>query len=256
MQSMQQKPANLESDQSVTQSLCKAIGVWVLEKDNRSLALLARLSKVSYSTIRRIMQNETVPNSDTALKLADILMAKAERTIFAEKYTPTFAKNLAEVAYKSDDTDMLEYINDKAFIPLILLASHAQGTNEAEVRFFFGHESSAKFAELVDSGHLVRCGSNWKLEKDIGSVSRETAREMLSVFTQICPAANDSISCASLAHVGWESVNLKTALAVFHLAVTFARDAIRLTSDPENKGDIMIFFGSLFNVIKGVEKLK
>ena len=115
---------------------------------------------------------------------------------------------------------------------------------------------AGRFDELVDSGLLTRCGENWKLDKDIGSVSRSVARDFLGAFCRMAPAANDNINHASACHVGWESVNAQTAISIFHLAMNFVREAVKLTSNKNNHGDVLVFFGSFFNVMKGVEVLK
>jgi transcriptional regulator with XRE-family HTH domain len=241
---------------SISQSLCTAIESWLSGKATRNLSVLARLSGVSYSTVRRIMQLENEPSMETALKLADIVMSRVERIEFAKVHAPSLAKNIAEVSYKSDDEMLMEYINNSSFVPVILLASHATGTNHEEVRYWFGDDMALRFDELVESGLLSRCDSNWRLDKEIGSVSRSTAREFLRSFCRMAPAANDSINHASLCHVGWESVNPQTAIAIFHLAMNFTREAVKLTSDKSNHGDVLVFFGSFFNVMKGVEVLK
>lgn len=240
---------------SILQSLCPAIDAWLSVKGSRNLSLLARRAGVSYSTVRRIMQKENEPGMETALKIADVVMSRPERVRFAEVHAPSLARNLAEVSYKTDDDSMLEFVSE-AYAPLIVLASHATGTNHDEVRYWFGEAMVRRFDELIDSGHLMRLNGNWKLDKEIGSVSRTTAREFLSAFCRMAPEANDSVDHASVGHVGWESVNSETAIAIFHLAMNFVRDAVKLANDKANKGDVLVFFGSFFNVMKGVEGLK
>lgn len=240
---------------SISQSLCPAIDNWLSVKGSRNLSMLARLSGVSYSTVRRIMQRENEPSMETALKLADIVMTRVERIEFAKVHAPGLSRNIAEVAYKSDDDSMLEYMN-ASYAPLLVLASHAIGTNHDEVRYWFGDEMVRRFDELIDGGHLSRLNGNWKLDKDIGSVSRATAREFLSAFCRMAPVVNDSVDHASVGHVGWESVNAKTAVAIFHLAMNFIREAVKLSNDTANRGDVLVFFGSFFNVMKGAEGLK
>lgn len=241
---------------SISQSLCPAIDRWISGKEARNLSMLARLSGVSYSTVRRIMQKESDPSMETALKLADVVMSLPERVEFARVHAPGLVKNIAEISYKSDDDVMLEYMNKPLYAPVIVLASHATGTNQDEVRYWFGDDMVVRFDEMIDAGILSQCNGNWKLDKDIGSVSRSTAREFLAAFCRMAPAANDNIDHASVGHVGWESVNHQTAVAIFHLAMNFIREAVKLTNDKANRGDVLVFFGSFFNVMKGVEGLK
>lgn len=242
---------------NLTEALSLAIRKWEDEKPNRNLSMLKRMTSVSYSTIRRIVQHETQATSETALRIAEYVMSREEFVAFTERYLPTFSITRTDIAVQSKDDDVQEYLQDKNFVPILLLASHRKGTNEAEVRDFFGREAAKRFTELVNSGYLSSAGmGNFRLDRDLGSVSLETAREWLTVMASICPLDNDDISRTSLAHVGWESVNFETAVEVYHAAIDFVRRAVALTKDKRNKGDILIMFGSLFNVLKGTEEYK
>lgn len=242
---------------NMTEALSLAIQKWEESSGRRNLSLLKRLTGVSYSTLRRVKQNETDITIENALKVAEVVMDDAAFQDFTERYMPSVAKTRVGVAVKSVDDEMLEFMKDKALIPIFLLATHRLGTNGAEVRDFYGREAERKFNELVNSGHLAMVrGGNWKLDRPLGSVSLETAREWLVAMAAICPVENDSINRASLAHVGWESVNFETAVAVYHAALDFVRKTVTLTRDERNKGDILIIFGSLFNVLKGTEEYR
>lgn len=240
---------------NMTEALCLAIERWESGSSRRNLSLLKRMTKVSYSTIRRIVSNETSANPETALRIAEHIMSEAELQAFVQQYLPTFAKTRTEVSVKSDDEDMAQYLEDRNYVPVLLLASHREGTNENEVRDFFGREAARRFTELVNSGFLGSAGrGNFRLDRPLGSVSLDTAREWLSVMASICPSVNDDLSRASLAHVAWESVNFETAVAIYHAQIDFVRKAMVLLRDERNKGDVLIMFGSLFNVLKGTEE--
>lgn len=239
---------------AMTDSLRESIDRWLSAREKRSLSMLARLSKVSYSTVRRIVQGEKYePSSNTAMKLAGVVMSKPELVAFATEYFPNMVADRTDVSHSSED-ELMELLEDSNYIPVLLLSSHKDGTNEEEVRYFFGNEFTHKFNEMVNAGHLKRVrGDNWRLEKDIGSVDLSTARQWLSAMANICPSHNDNIKKASIAHVGWETVNFETALAIYHAAMDFVRTSIKLTTDEKNKGDILVMFGTLFNVLKGSE---
>lgn len=240
---------------SMTEALSLAIKKWEEGYSRRNLSMLQRLSKVSYSTIRRIVQNETVASPEVALKIAQHIMSEPELQAFVEEYMPTFVKTRTEVSVKSEDDGMLEYLENPHYVPVLLLASHKEGTNEAEVRDFFGREAARRFAELVNASHLSAMrGGNFKLDRPLGSVSLDTARQWIAVMASICPSENDEIERSSLAHVAWESVNFETAVMIYHAQIDFVRKAMALLRDERNKGNVLIMFGSLFNVLKGTEE--
>ena len=239
---------------TMSEILCQAINCWIEEKPARSLSMLRRLSGVSYSTLRRIVNGNGSVTAETALKVADVVMTEAEFKRFTCDFMPALAKTRSEISYKPRSEDTLEMLYDRRLTGIILLASHRDGTSEVEVQEMFGLEAALQFRSLVEEGKLARAGSgNWRLEEDIGSVNLDLARELLASMAGLCRSTNDNIPTASLAHVGWESVNLETAVAIYHAALTFVRTATGLAAETANKGDVLVFFGSLFNVMKGVE---
>lgn len=239
---------------SMSEILRQAINSWTEEKPARSLSVLRRLSGVSYSTLRRIAQGNGSASAETALKVADVVMTEAEFKQFTCEFMPALARTRSEISYKPKNEETLELLYDRKLTGIILLASHKDGTNEVEVQEMFGHETALQFRSLVEEGKLARAGGgNWRIDENIGSVNLELARELLASMAGLCCSANDSLPRASLAHVGWESVNLETAVAIYHAALTFVRTASGLAADKANRGEILIFFGSLFNVMKGTE---
>lgn len=240
---------------TMTEALSLAIKKWEAGRESRNLTMLKRLTHVSYSTIRRIVQNETSVLPETAMRIAERIMSQAELHAFVQTYMPTFAKTRTEVSERTEDEDMMEYLENRDYVPVLLLASHRAGTNEAEVRDFFGREAARRFSELVSGGHLAPAsGGNFRLDRTLGGVSLDTARQWISVMASICPSENDNIERSSLAHVAWESVNFETALAVYHAAIDFVRQTMTLVRDERNKGDVLIMIGTLFNVLKGTEE--
>lgn len=234
----------------VINTLREAVSRWESEKKTRSLSMLARLSQVSYSTVRRMMQGETVsPSIENCLSIAEVVMTVREQSKFANQLHPTLEKNRTNLSYPVDE-DLSEFLDDEGFFPALLLSSHKNGTDEDEVRYYFGQEVARNFKKLVDLGHLSRCGKRWKLDKDIGTVKLGVGRSLLSILAKISPSENDSIPDSSVAHVGWESVDDKTAVALFHLSISFARESVELISNKDNRGDNLVFFGTLFNVLK------
>lgn len=250
---------------SMTESLREAMDAWLKEKPRRNLSTLARLSNVSYSTLRRIANNGSDTSDDTALKIADVVMDDKALKAFAWQWMPAMAKVRTDIAYKVSSPEneelLRELLSDRKLTPILLLASHQDGTNFEEVKACFGEDTAQRFNKLVADGVFTECHTpqgfrNWKLVEDIGSVNLELARDILTTMARISPLANDELARASLAHVTWESVNLETAHAIFLAGVDHMRKVSGLVSDKANRGDILIMQGTYFNVLKGVEAYK
>ena len=245
------------TNMSMMQKLREAMDRWLGARKQRNLSTLARLSKVSYSTVRRISQGEsTNPDSRHVLALASIVMSSEELVPFAREYLPLLA-NDRELSIRSEHDELLDLMEDERYIPILILASHSTGTNEAEVTQYFGEESTKRFVQMIDLGILTKVGrENFRLESDIGGSSLETARKWISTMALISRSSNDYIDKSAISHVAFESVNLETALKIYHAGMDYVRTTMSLVQDPNNRGDILVMCGTLFNVLKGVEALK
>lgn len=230
-------------------SLRVAVEGWLEANPRRSLRMLSRLSNCGYSTIRKFMQGETEPLLDTALKIADIVMTKTDRVSFASAHVGL--SRIAKTAHKTSDESLLELFAVNGYTPLLVLASHAEGTNEIEVRSRFGSNAVTKFWRLIDDGYLEKQGGNWRLAQDVGSVNRALTRSMLAELIASAEESNDGIDKASIAHVAWETVNEKTAIAVHDLKIRYIEELAELMNNKDNRGNVLVTYGMFFNVMKG-----
>jgi hypothetical protein len=197
------------------------------------------------------MQGETEPLLDTALKIADVVMSKADRIAFSSAH-PGLSR-IAKTAHKTNDESLLELFSINGYTPVLVLASHANGTNESEVRSRFGSNAVIKFWRLVDDGYLEKQGENWRLTQDVGSVNRALTRSMLAELISAAEENNDTVDKASVAHVAWETVNEETAEAVHGLNMKYVSELAEIMSNKDNRGNVLVTYGMFFNVMKGTK---
>ena len=236
---------------TIGQTLSSAISRWMEAKDSRSLNMLARLASVSYSSVLRAAQGEGKPTQEVAVAIASVVMSEAELVEFVGKNWPALKRFVVDVSYRTNDEEFSRFLHSEEYLKLVVLASHVDGTNEKEVVEVYGKSSVPYFDDLVNSGFLIRKGSNWALEKDVGSSSLEHARQCLATFIRMCNKNNDQTKGTSAAYVGWESLTKEAANKIAALEAKFCEEAFSIIGDKNNKGDILVFFGTLFNILKG-----
>ncbi len=240
-----------------TEELANAIDCWIKAKSTRSLSMLSRLAQVSYSSARRAAQKEVETSQQICLKIAAVIMSRAEYLEFTAKYWPDLNRFIAKITPPvSKDSILVDFMQSEKHFMVLVLASSADGTSREEAVECFGRGIEPYFNEIVDSG-CVNLTSNgrWKLNEDFGSPSFELARKMMIAFIANHNRKNDDVSGTTTSWVCWESVNGETARNVNMKIKKCASEIFEEVSDPRNKGNVLVCSGVYSGIMKGVEEV-
>lgn len=243
---------------SVVKTLGAAIESWLNQKPGRSLSMLARMSGVGYSTVRRCAQGEGDPTQEVALAIASKVMNDAAVRDFVGSYWPGLRRYVLEANHPvpEGDDDVIEFIRSEPHFKIMVMASHPEGVDAADIVRKFGEDMLPFFEDLTAAGTLRPIGNNrWLFDREYGNVSRELARECLKRLADLCPRSNDAITDGSSAYVAWESLTPEAAKEVALLTSRYCTDIYSVVSKKENHGDVLVVCGALHNILKGLEGL-
>lgn len=242
---------------AVGPTLVTAIEKWMDGKRSRTLGMLARLSNVSYSTVRRAAQGEGEPSQQVALDLASVVMAENEFREFVGSHWPALRRFVVDVNYKRGEESLHAFLNSEGHFKVIVLASGHDGTTEEEVKAKFGESHLSYLEDLIDSGFLTsKASGSWAFDREIGDVSMGLARKCLASLAGIADPKNDKIDGASTAWVGWESLSADAAVRCNNVLAKAIEELFSIFNDKANRGDVLVYAGALLNVLKGQEKLR
>jgi hypothetical protein len=248
---------------SIQQALAAAISAWLKAKPSRNLNVLTRLTTASYSSVRRAAQGEVEQEQSTVVSIASIVMSEDELRLFLRNYYPSLERAVVDVRGPETSTDALndnesvvvDFLKSDDHAKLLVLAGSRTGTNDEEVAKKFGENYLAYFEDIKASGILRYNDGNWYFEGSVGNVSLSLARKVLCSLAREFDVKNDSIKLASYSYVLWESLSPEGVEKVYRANEIHAKNVYDITSDPANKGDVLIVSGLLHNVIKGQELL-
>ena len=241
---------------SVTTRLSEHITEWLDKKPSRNIRMLSRLSDISYSSVWRAANKEGEVSQTIALAIANVILSKTQLQEFIAEHYPQLIDAVVSVKREGGDLSNLEgFVSSPDHFKLLLLASSKHGTSAEEVVQMYGQRYLSYFQDLIDSGELSNLDGRWVLAKDMGLTSLRLARQMLSDVAGSCNPANDTKPYASYAYLGWESLNEKAAKKVYKSIEKFNQDIFDIVSNDQNKGDILVVYGLLQNVLKGQESL-
>ncbi len=242
---------------SADEELSAAIKIWLEDKESRNMSMLARLAKVSYSSVRRAVQKECVASQQTCVQIASVVMAKPEYLEFVERYWPNLKKYVAGISnYSPNKDDVLQaFMESEEHFMVMTLASSENGTNHEEVKNIFGERYLPIFEELIQSACLKLENSKWKIIEGFSSPSFELARKMLSAFLSHHNKVIDEINGGTTSWAAWESVKPETALEIAEILVKSCAEVTNKLTDPQNKGDVLVCTGIYSGILKGRDEL-
>ncbi len=241
---------------SVVQTLSDAIASWLEKRPNLSLNALARLANVSYSSIRRCAQKEAEPSQKVALGIAAIVLSETDYRAFTAKHYPNLKTFVSDLNHApTTDIALDEFIKSDEHLKIIVLASGERGIDETDVKDKFGLPHVSYFQEVVAAGLLTKKGDKWVFDKDVGYVSLENARRWMGTFLSMYDRRCDDITGAAASYAGWQELNQSGVLAYHQATLEYCQALHKIALDPSMRGDIVVIYGALLNVVKGLEKL-
>ena len=243
--------------QTMQQMLVDAISGWYEAKPGRNGRMLARLASVSYSSVRRAESGDVEQKSDIVVPIAGVVMNPGQLGEFIRAFYPGLEKAVARADYPANQADdVMEFLLSEDHARIIMLASDPSGTSEEEVIQHYGRHALPYFQDILTAKILAERDGCWFFDRDIGGLSIPAGRKLLVSVAKACSQENDSISKASYALAGWEAVTPVAATKAYQIMEDAASKVCELLSDKNNRGEVLIAFGFLHNVIKGVERLK
>lgn len=242
---------------TVCDVLAESIEVWLDSKSSRSLNLLAKMSGVSYATVRRIATRENTASAETAASISYITMSKSEARDMFSEYFPQLVGILDALGGIRSGSDVFDsFFTSKNHFPIILLAKAKDGIDEELVASKLGKKYLCYFQELVDCEVLSFKDSRYHLSDDPTYFSQPIAREHIQAMLDISHNCNDVIPSASSTLTFWENLNKEGIQEVKKRVLEFRSGLLEIIAKEEYQGDILWYSGWMSNVLHNEDKLK
>lgn len=232
----------------LAESLAAGIENWLAEKPHRSMTMLARMSDVSYSSVRRLVQREGEPSHEVIMALAPIVFKKPELQEFVEQHYPQLKRFFEAASENSGKAD--DILRSKDHFRLMVLASHESGLTLEEAIRFFGEGVTPAFEDLIESGILKPSSHRYKAyiaDDYVGALSFKLARKILGDMSDVY---DGKIKAPTTAWVGWESLNVDALDRCNSILAKASDEILSIIQDEKSKGSILVFMGTLLNVLK------
>ena len=152
-----QKRNILSSNKELLTDLRSVIQSYLDHNSLRSVASLSRLSGVPDSTIRRLMQEESIPDLATVIALLGVIYSLEERRVFLSKHFPQ-PYEVFDTAFDGSDQNYHElsyYLSSEVSQCILQLCANRQDITQESIGKTYGEYGLAKLEELMAAGHVV-----------------------------------------------------------------------------------------------------
>lgn len=147
----------LSSNKELLNDLRDVIQDYLSRNRLRSLASLARQSSIPDSTIRRIMQEESVPDLATVIALLGAIYSHDEKRAFLSKHFPKPYELFVNAFYSTDEDfhELAYYLSSEVSQSILQLCANRQDTDREGIEQLYGEHGLQKLDELIEAGHVV-----------------------------------------------------------------------------------------------------
>ncbi len=239
----------------LSEDLQKVIEKYLDGHRSRSLATLARVSGVAYTTLRRFAQREGNPTAEPVLKILDATLGTKEKLAFLELHFPGIARTIAKHWGKAEGgepnaEELAVFYRRSPHNFILNLTINANGSTVETIQRLCGERGVAALDEMVESQVLERDLRTGKVRYRSDCLVIADPSLLLDQIRHSVEYFDHSLLGTEAARIGHATAPVnREGLAKVHAIVTEAlREIYEINEDPRYAGDIPYFVGALMNV--------
>ncbi|SMF10811.1 hypothetical protein [Pseudobacteriovorax antillogorgiicola] len=234
------------ANKALLADLQSALSEYLETHRNLSIQSVSNKANVSYSTIRRILQNEANDVRDeTILSLIQVIMSRPRRIAFLNKFYPALGSLIIDSRPDEPDFDqeklrLYRYKDPHNYILKMALTNH--GTCRATIQRILGDRGTAALDEMIEDHFLVE-DSSGSVQHTASSSSLMNASDILHQIKKDSDYFDKSLvgtNLSRLAHLS-ASLNPEAYMRLIKLVNDFIKEADSLKEAPESTGQIPMY---------------
>ncbi|NRA64766.1 MAG: hypothetical protein HRU19_09820 [Pseudobacteriovorax sp.] len=238
---------------AMLEDLRVAIGEYLERHQNLSIQSISNRTHVSYSTIRRIIQNEARDMRDeTVLALIQVIMERTRRIAFLNRYYPALGALIAESQRTESESQDYEKIRKYRYKDphnyILKLAICEAGTSRSTISRILGEIGTLALDEMIEDQFLME-GKEGKVFHHSHSNLLMNAEDILYQIKKDSDYFDKSLVGSEFSRVAHFSASIspKAYRELMTLVNTFVREAESVKESDDGKGNIPIFIDLMMN---------
>jgi hypothetical protein len=232
-----------------------ALASYLDNHKNLSIQSISNKTGVSYSTIRRILQNEANDVRDeTILSLILVVMPQAQRLQFLQTHYPALGALLKEAQSQAVEEPALDHFKLRMYRfkdphnYILKMALTAHGTTRKDIFRILGERGVSALDEMLEDKFLFEDRNNKVSHPSRGSFIMNSD-DILHQIKKDADYYDKSLvgsQFARLAHLS-ASLSLSAYKELIELVSEFAKKSDRLKEASQNQGAIPVFIDIMVN---------
>lgn len=246
---------------SLVDDLADGIESWQREKETRSIAMLSKYSRVSESTLWRIVKRSAPDDIslEIVLNIVNTVFSRSEGHKVLSKYFPALANwiDTTSAPGAPAKVEWNEFYESREHLLIILLCDRKSGTDRAQIKEITGIYGLDRLEELLKAGIVKEEGGRYYNNDDSGVVNlgnQSTLTTMIKHFCSFYREENSQLSRTAVKTMVYRAFNDLGIEEAYDLARKFEMGLRSLALDPKYHGDIPFFSGLVQNIVNGGQK--
>ena len=243
------------ANKALLEELQAAITEYLDVHKHLSMQSISNRAQVSYSTVRRIMQDEAKDVRDeTILALIQVIMSRPRRINFLNKHYPALGSLISASSAKDQDDSELDQEKLRLFRYkdphnyVLKMALTANGTSRRAVQRILGERGCMALDEMVEDKFLIEepDGSVYHSSKSSLMMNADDILYQIKKDSDYFDKGLVGSPYSRLAHMS-ASISRDAYLELMKLVNDFVRHSERLKEDDNNQGQIPVFIDLMIN---------
>lgn len=227
-------------EQKLVQATMKIIKDYLGQRKSHTQLSLARKSGVSYATIRRLANGETVPSVYSVLSILDVVLSSQERIEFIDKHFPLIGKQIKSLSLQgasasTDKVDVSVLVNSPTCDILFQLKVKGESWGLKSIEAQYGNDGIAAVSELIAKSILRKKGQRLQFVLPLEELFAETVVTLWMQKMTIKFSERGRLSNSKMSSI-YGGVNDQTLKKLQVLHEGMIERAQKLINDPANYG--------------------
>lgn len=234
------------ANKALLADLQSAISEYLQSHPNLSIQSISNKANVSYSTIRRIIQNEANDVRDeTILSLIQVIMSRPRRIDFLNRFYPSLGSLIVETPNHDSVLDqeklrLYRYKDPHNYI--LKMALTANGTSRNTIQRILGNRGTAALDEMIEDNFLEENRSGCVRHAASGAIMMN-ANDILYQIKKDSDYFDKSLVGSNLSRLAHLSASLSPEAykRLITLVNNFIKEVDLLKESSENNGHIPMY---------------
>lgn len=241
------------ANKALLDELRVAVGNYLEKHPNLSIQAISNRAQVSYSTVRRIVQNEAKDLRDeTILSLIQVAMDRQTRILFLNRYYPALGALISESRSSQDESQDYEKIRKYRYKDphnyILKLSISEEGTSRHTISRLLGERGTIALDEMIEDQFLIEA-KDGKIYHQTDSNFIMNAEDILYQIKKDTDYFDKTLVGSDFSRIAHFSASISPTAyrKLMQLVNDFVRKAEAIKEDSEYSGNIPIFIDLMMN---------